>query len=211
MRVEGAGILVGNHRLRLANASHWEGRLPVFFSKQKQIESLRRGVSRALGMAAKMGRGNSIDYHLGQVMYSVHRLLKTAPIEGREGEVISALTSLIGLGPGLTPYGDDFLVAFLSVLSLMGKANPALEKFAACLRRMIGNNGSQTTPVSREFLYYACRGEYSEPFHRLYGEALSLDGQRTLTAALRFTGIGHTSGVASLTGVLCGLDFCAVN
>lgn len=211
VRVKEGSILVGDHRFKLASARHWEGRLPVFFANQEQVRFLWAGITRTLKMAAKKEMADGIGGHLRQVMQPVLRLLKTAKIGGQEKRVSLALTSLIGLGPGLTPSGDDFLIGFLSVLSLMGKLNLALSRFAAVLRKAVGDGSLQTSPLSREFLYYACREEYSEPFHKLYMTAASLDEQGLLSAAFRFIGMGHTSGVAGLTGVLHGLDFCTVD
>src|SRR5262245_1408861 len=50
------------------------------------------------------------------------RLLSEALIEGDEGSMIRAARGLAGLGPGLTPSGDDALAGFAAAWILVGDA-----------------------------------------------------------------------------------------
>jgi len=223
VRVEQGSVMVKGHRFCYTAAPAWDARLPLSFSAEAQVMVLRQGVSRALDLAASPRGPGGLGPIAGlcrqnlpppdrgspllQAAVPVLEALLAAAGQERELELIPALTTLIGLGPGLTPSGDDFLVGFLSVLSLLEKGNPRIGSFARALRQAIREAGQEkTTPVSREFLLAACSGEFSEPFHRLYRAAAALDGPGTLAAAVRFTGIGHTSGIDGLTGIIYGLS-----
>lgn len=217
-------VIVKGHRFNFTAVPSWDAHLPVSFSTEEEVMILLKGVSQAVGLTASpLGLGGlslfsvlpgqnmplpDLDTPMLQAAIPVLRSLVAAIGQDKELELLPALTSLIGLGPGLTPSGDDFLIGLLSALSLLEKGNPRIGRFAVALRQAIGEAVEKTTPLSREFLLYACSGEFSEPFHELYQAAAALDMPGTLAAAIRFTAIGHTSGVDGLTGVLYGLGVC---
>lgn len=70
-----------------------------------------------------------------------------------------AVESLAGLGGGLTPAGDDYLVGVMAALWLRGESHlpPIIAGLAA----------PQTTALSAAFLTAAGRGQFSEPWQRL--------------------------------------------
>lgn len=109
--------------------------------------------------------------------------------------------ALVGLGGGLTPAGDDFLVGLLAVLQVCG----AREAFDTLLAKLRGR--LQETPVlSRAFLQRALEGEFSKPVLELF-TALEQGGQKEITkAASRLCAIGHTSGCDLLGGIVYGFD-----
>ena len=108
----------------------------------------------------------------------------------------SRLTSLIGLGGGLTPGGDDFLCGVLAGLTLTGQEN---HEFCRALREGINSRLSDTVDISAAFLSCALKGQYSLAVNTLRhkpapGEILSM-----------FSKIGHSSGIDTLCGVLYAL------
>lgn len=115
------------------------------------------------------------------------------------------LSSLIGLGIGLTPSADDFLVGFLSVLYYY--QSPELAK----IDKLTGEkNYSRTTPVSAVALRAALRGSFNEKIVNLY---LSLDkGRDQLTKALdKMRTTGSTSGLDMLSGIIFGFLYTLHN
>ncbi|NLJ33374.1 MAG: DUF2877 domain-containing protein [Firmicutes bacterium] len=201
-------IVIKGHGFKLATARRWEGQLPVYFTGEEEVNFLGREVARALTLLDLPQLDFGLPGHSGQAVPWLEDLVVAGNGAG-DAAMISALTSLIGLGPGLTPSGDDFLLGFLSVLSLLEKGNRPRSAFATALRRRIREGIQDTSPLSREFLFCACGGEYSEPFHELYKAAGRRDVMGLVQAVLCFTQIGHTSGTAALAGLLYGLDFCA--
>lgn len=118
--------------------------------------------------------------------------------------VLAAAESLLGLGPGLTPSGDDFLAGFLGTALL---ASPS----AAWLLRSVGPEildlaETRTTLLSRAFLTYALRGSLAPPVDALAAALLESTGRSAvLRAAQAACALGHTSGMDTVTGMVFAL------
>jgi hypothetical protein len=108
-------------------------------------------------------------------------------------------TRLIGLGPGLTPAGDDVMAGTIAGLVLLG--HPAAERFAAAVYSLAAG---RTTELSRALLRHAAAGrvsgEYAAVLHGLVGERPLLPAVTTLLAT------GSTSGRAMALGLSTAID-----
>jgi hypothetical protein len=104
-----------------------------------------------------------------------------------------ACAGLVGLGAGLTPSGDDFLVGFSAALRLTG--HPLADVVARA-----GAEGC-TTDLAAMFHHYAARGEYSQRIHSLLLRLVLGMTADDLAEALAW---GATSGADCLFGVVCG-------
>ncbi len=102
----------------------------------------------------------------------------------------AAAERLVGLGPGLTPAGDDVLAGALAALHLLG--GPPLRVRAA----------GRTTTLSAALLACAARGEVLAQAATLL-RALGGDGAPA-PAALALARVGHTSGRDLAAGLLLG-------
>jgi len=106
------------------------------------------------------------------------------------------LADLIGLGPGLTPSGDDFLGGALVALHAFGRT-AAANSLAAWLLPL-GDRG--THPISAAHLRAAAAGFGGEALHAcLCALAAARDAGASLTA---ISAVGHTSGWDALAGAL---------
>jgi hypothetical protein len=108
-------------------------------------------------------------------------------------------TRLIGLGPGLTPAGDDVMAGTMAGLVLLG--HPAAERFAAGVYSLAAG---RTTDLSRALLRHAAcgrvSGEYAAVLHALVGE-------RPLAPAVAgLLATGSTSGRAMALGLCTAID-----
>lgn len=110
----------------------------------------------------------------------------------------AALIRLIGLGPGLTPSGDDFLCGVLAGLTMCGGC---LARFAVLLKEQITQNLQNTNDISRAFLECALQNRYSAAVNAL----LDIPCAEEILAS--FGQIGHSSGIDTLCGVLYILQF----
>jgi hypothetical protein len=108
--------------------------------------------------------------------------------------------SLIGLGPGLTPAGDDFVGGAMIALRAFEQA-PLAERIAAWALPLAKTN---TNRISRAHLECAAAGEGHEALHDL----LCTFEEKHLERLAR---IGHTSGLDAAAGALLSLDqlFCS--
>jgi hypothetical protein len=118
----------------------------------------------------------------------------------------SAINSLIGLGPGLTPSGDDLLVGYMAGLWCRVQDKSERAQFISSLGETISRLSHQTNDISRTYLTHAVRGQVSSRLADL-AEAISrgANPEHLLTIAESAMRIGHTSGMETVTGLLVGL------
>jgi Protein of unknown function (DUF2877) len=125
---------------------------------------------------------------------------------GRQAFAISTLLTLVkalvGLGEGLTPSGDDFLVGLLAVLHvtgfLPGRAVASVhEQFCECVR--LG-----TSQLSGEFLRCAFEGHFAEPLVMLVSGLCASASDAWPAHAATLATVGHSSGVDAMVGIALG-------
>ena len=117
---------------------------------------------------------------------------------------------LMGLGPGLTPSGDDVLAAYLVTAQAWGVTGPRQDR----LRSTVLANLSRTTDLSSQLLLDAMSGHAAEPVRALLAavaETTPPVGDTRLEGKIHSVlNIGHTSGFALAVGIqLAGRDFLA--
>ena len=113
---------------------------------------------------------------------------------------LEAARALIGLGEGLTPAGDDYLVGTLAVLHRLAGGWPATGVTGRALRACTAD---ATTTVGAAFLRQAIAGRFSEPLRDL-AMTESPVGARAAAAAL--ARMGATSGADTLAGMHAALQ-----
>jgi hypothetical protein len=99
-----------------------------------------------------------------------------------------------GVGIGLTPAGDDFMMGVL--LALWLELDEALDYILA----IIDGAKGRTNLLSMALLRAAARGEASLAWHALIKAFIDDDPARILTAAKSVLDAGHTSGADALFG-----------
>ncbi len=106
--------------------------------------------------------------------------------------------ALIGLGPGLTPAGDDVLIGALALLDALGERR-AYARLAGAISRV---PAGLTSPLSHCLLRTAAAGYVGEGLHHAVSSLLRGDAERAI-AAIR--DIGHSSGWDMMAGILTAL------
>ena len=117
-----------------------------------------------------------------------------------------ASVALIGLGIGLTPSGDDFLVGLLA--GLEASDHPMRDALAAVIAR---EAPGRTTTFGVALLEHACRGEFSQRLHDVLVAVAARDAAGLRRAIARATAYGATSGadtMAGLSGALAVAGLC---
>jgi len=117
-----------------------------------------------------------------------------------------AISVLIGLGPGLTPSGDDLLVGYMAGLWSTVRDRSERMQFISSLGKRIMRLSRNTNDISRTYLYHVVRGQVSSRLVNL-AEAIchGEDPEYILAIAETAMRIGHTSGMDTVTGLLVGL------
>ena len=117
-----------------------------------------------------------------------------------DDDLIAAVGGLLGLGPGLTPAGDDVLAGALVALS-----GTAPDRRARLADAVAANEPARrTTVVSAALLRHAATGECIPELADLMA---ALDGREDLPSAhRRLLEVGHTSGPALALGAVHALS-----
>jgi hypothetical protein len=147
------------------------------------------------------------DRQLNQVSRSglphIKSLVSGIKFEDLEKVRLSA-KNLVGLGPGLSPSGDDLLAGLMvglrwTVNSFNGNVDHVDE-----INRTIAHVAEDTTMLGKQLLIRAAAGEVNESVENLLEAILVGHGKDVKTAAEKVLAIGETSGVDSIVGILLG-------
>ena len=121
-------------------------------------------------------------------------------------ELPDPVSTLVGRGPGATPAGDDFLAGLLLPLRLVDD-DRIVRRGHELLCLVAGVARSESTTMSAALLQQAARGRAAQPVvHCLESVCSSAtDPQATYETATELMSVGHTSGSATLSGILTTL------
>ena len=103
-----------------------------------------------------------------------------------------SVKGLLGLGVGLTPSGDDYLLGYMAVSPI---------KIRNQLASFISDNLVKTTQVSRLYLEEAIDGKFAEPIRNLCQAISSSDATLVESATTELLAHGATSGQDIITGM----------
>lgn len=120
--------------------------------------------------------------------------------EREQAGLAGAARSLMGLGEGLTPAGDDWIIGALAALHRLAQRWAFADGHLASV--LVGEAHARTTTVGAAFLAHALAGEFSEAVRDLM-TAESLP--RARASAARLAAMGATSGADTLAGVRAAL------
>jgi hypothetical protein len=124
--------------------------------------------------------------------------------QGDLGKITAFAGRLAGLGPGLTPAGDDWLAGWLVGLRAAATLNgyrPQLE-LDAVGRAVVGSARARTSRLSLAFLQAAADGAVAEPWHALLAALVDGVQYQLRHAAAEIMRHGATSGSDMLAGFL---------
>jgi len=127
-----------------------------------------------------------------------------ACIQGEPGKLRSALTSLVGLGAGLTPSGDDFCGGILFTLKHLGGVFPEV---AGCYPSgFMDFAHARTNRISAVLLEDLAKGHAIGPLHQLINHFLMGDSlDRIHFSVAQLARVGHSTGWDLLAGLVAGL------
>jgi len=111
---------------------------------------------------------------------------------------------LAGLGPGLTPSGDDFLAGMLAALRFYGLSGGERVP-QAVLDHLAGSAARRTSAFSGFLLRGAAQGLVAEPVCRWLCAVCAGKTRLAAQATLRVLDMGSSSGADTLAGLIAGL------
>lgn len=127
-----------------------------------------------------------------------------ACLENQPSRILQNADTLIGLGTGLTPSGDDFLGGLLFTVKTLQAAYP--DSNFSNYAIPIDTYGSRTHLISFTLLQDLASGHAIAPLHHIINGILSGESFELIhPAILQLTQVGHSTGWDMLTGLLTGL------
>ncbi|MNO42581.1 hypothetical protein D3C76_327740 [compost metagenome] len=147
--------------------------------------------------------GNPFDDKMSKMLNERTQSLVLELQNKRISTAITYATSLIGLGPGLTPAGDDFLVGLFTVLNI---ENVRYFPYKSFCEEVVLHAKALTNDISYMALAKAAVGQVRESISDLM-EALFRGSEEELISSLRrVLAIGSTSGTDIALGIIAGLE-----
>lgn len=145
-----------------------------------------RGRAPAEGLGCLVvGKHNALSAHAQPALDAVDEWIAGNALDARAEQ-------LIGLGPGLTPSGDDYFGGVMVALHLLGRASQA----ASLWRWLEPRLASRTSAISAAHLAAAATGAAHEALHEVLNGGLDLDA---------LDAVGHCSGWDALAGAVAVL------
>lgn len=188
--------------------SAWSARLPVLDARGiARISAGAKRMQRSLVAAeTPQGFGTLLQrrlprFPLDRAMPSVRALGRAFGRDDPDA-AFAAAQPLLGLGPGLTPSGDDLVGGALFAKRLLNRTEPRWRKLGKDLSREIR---SRSPVVSAALFSDLAAGRSFAPLHEI-ASALSMGAdEAALSAARALVSIGHSSGWDMLAGFLIGI------
>jgi len=199
-------ILAGSHlRFDLSSLSPWLPEPRKFGASAQlslvQISNFYRDHRPNDGLAAHIFEEKVISLPRAQRPLSELATWLKQRLRTCRADVASPISKLLGMGPGLTPSGDDFIGAMMITLRWLDENGSADD-----LARAVGELApTATNPVSAQHLHAAGEGYGSDALHDLLNAIADTDTQRQRTALKKLVATGHSSGWDALAGVYATL------
>jgi Protein of unknown function (DUF2877) len=175
-------------------------------SRSWEPPPLRGGARPQLGALRRCLDGHVPQEGLGCTILGVHNALSVHAQPALEaidwwlaGNALgNDAAQLIGLGPGLTPSGDDYLGGVLVALRWLGRGAQA-----ESLWRWLGPRlPERTSAISAAHLTAAASGQVHEALHEVLDNLSAWQPPDLHPSLSRLDAVGHTSGWDALAGIV---------
>ncbi len=197
-------LIVGNLTIDITDAKNWNSR-PDWDALQKNRHLLHDAIPQLTAVLQKLSPANSFasfvvnlpepDSAIKKEMLRIARVYVDNLIRGlssrNQALCLESVVELAGLGDGLTPAGDDWIMGCTLAAHIFASPIAPLLAITAAGR---------TTALSATWLRAAARGECGEMWHSLFGAILEGDESAIYAAAAKIVQQGHTSGSDALAG-----------
>jgi hypothetical protein len=180
-------VVIGPWRIELTDAAIWE---PQIDRPEKPLKlNLIANILEPYANWPNLAEETPLAQRLLRL---ARQLIKAINQPDKLEQLSQAVAKLAGLGPGLTPAGDDYMIGAMAALWLTG--HPEMMELIAATAI------PRTNALSAAFLRAAARGEFMEPWHALAEAWQAEDEQAAVTAVTRIAAFGASSGADALAG-----------
>jgi hypothetical protein len=138
-----------------------------------------------------LGVDNALSVHAQPALEAIDRWLAGNALGNDAAQ-------LIGLGPGLTPSGDDYLGGVLVALRWLGRGAQAESLWRWLEPRL----AERTSAISAAHLAAAASGQVHEALHEVLDNLSAWQPPDLLPSLARLDAVGHSSGWDALAGIV---------
>lgn len=209
--VENGLLYIGNKLvISVGNCQMWRSSLPDFpidlTVVTRNLIKIKEYVDvngKGGGVKPDFTSNNFFSKEVSRVLNKQSRLLIEELSAGRLDDALQHATKIIGLGPGLTPSGDDFLVGLFTILNVKGIP------FDGCLsfcEKVVEQAKSLTNEISYMALKKASIGKVRESIIQLLSSVFYDNEEKLILSLNKVLSIGSTSGTDIALGLISGLE-----
>ena len=207
LRVRARAVLTGEElvfpspgiRISLDGARSWSGKIKINRFAGNDELAAKLSIFQKVIVSHRYGQ-EAVDRRIDKLENSI--------LSGECRQIKGALDTIIGLGDGLTPAGDDVLLGLLCFNSSApsGIRGEHFNKLLEIFTQLIEDYRDSTTFISYSFLKYGLEGRFVEPLSDLCNAVLSAGKDGFERSIKKLLVIGASSGSNMLRGIMLGMD-----
>ena len=185
---------LANHTIDFSNSALWKGPIPAEYRYNKKIKEENIAAFKAVldRKAAPGSAWRCINSDV-ETRFSGLRAIRKLRQDPSNAQ------KLIGLGPGLTPSGDDMLLGFLAVVNHVGED----KTYIRALSKAVSDSLHRTTDISAQALKNALDCDYHEFVQNCIRDVCEGEKEAIYISAASLLSVGATSG----SDIACGMYF----
>ncbi|KZE52192.1 hypothetical protein AV540_09955 [Brevibacillus parabrevis] len=203
--IVGSGVFIC-----IRQATRWEAHLPSF---PCNIDVLRENVAfmkqyvdakgKTGGMKMSSRPASLFERETSRMLNERAEALSIELAKGNSESASEQAVRLVGLGPGLTPSGDDYLVGLCIVYKMQN-----IPCYLSChfFEKVVELSRGLTNEISSITLKKAANGKVRESLVDLLRCLTQGSREELLPALEKVVGIGSSSGTDMALGLICGLE-----
>ncbi|WHZ04387.1 DUF2877 domain-containing protein [Neobacillus sp. YX16] len=211
VRVEENLLYIGDRlTISIDKACKWESVLPTY---PCNVEILKRNLMKMKdfinihgvggGMKKNVITLNPFETEVSNMLENRTLLLLNELLNDRISSALPHAVSLIGLGPGLTPSGDDFLTGLFTIFNMK---NSPFYPYRSFCEDVLKKAKTLTNDISYMTLKKAAIGKVRESIISLLN-ALLFENDEDLNLSLnKLLNIGSSSGTDIALGIVFGME-----
>ena len=205
------GIRIGDNRFSIDNMRIWNPLVVWDDCRQDRVLTYLPLIESELRSAAPAG---SLDRYFCEdplsgksgVIQSACCSYQSGLMSRDLGEVANSSRQLAGLGPGLTPSGDDFLLGSIFAMWILDKVG-----LRRIIELIVSEAAPRTTALSAAWLCAAKDGEAGIVWHWLFNSIANENEVDVIRYSRQIADTGHTSGADALAGFITTIKLLAAS
>ena len=155
------------------------------------------------GMKKNIITLNPFEAEVSNMLENRTLLLLNELLNGRISSALPHAVSLIGLGPGLTPSGDDFLTGLFTIFNMK---NSPFYPYRLFCEDVLKKAKTLTNDISYMTLKKAAFGKVRESIISLLNSLLVEDDEDLILSLNKLLNIGSSSGTDIAYGIVFGME-----